>query len=296
MDIINRQKSYSEKSTGGQLYLVPTPIGNLQDTTVRCKEILALVDYIAAEDTRETKKLLSVYEISKPVISYHEHNKYKREQQLIDDLKAGKQIALVSDAGMPAISDPGYELVQAALAAGIPVIPLPGPNAALTALIASGLPTQHFLFIGFLDRNKKQRKNQLEPLVRLPYTIILYEAPHRLKQTLGDILSVMGNRKITLARELTKKFEEFIRTDVEQLLALTEQEQLKGECCLILEGNTDGTINNEDQNEQWWEHLTLKEHVEHYLHEGQSLKQASKQVAEERGQKSREVYQAYHQE
>lgn len=287
-----QQKSFSDNYKEGRLYLVPTPIGNLEDITFRSLRMLKEVDFIAAEDTRQTKKLCNYFEISTPLISYHEHNKQQSGKKIIDLLKEGKDVALVSDAGMPSISDPGYEIVVEALEERLYVVPMPGANAALTALIASGLVSQPFYFYGFLDRHKKEKKKELDKLLRLQDTIILYESPHRLKDTLTAMLEVLGDRQIVVSRELTKKFEEFTRGRISEVLALLGDQAVKGECCLILEGNKEEI---QDAGEAWWQTLSLQEHVEHYMKEGtHSSKDAIKQVAKERELPKREVYQAFH--
>nr|WP_139364810.1 16S rRNA (cytidine(1402)-2'-O)-methyltransferase [Sutcliffiella halmapala] len=287
-----QQNSFSEKYTDGRLYLVPTPIGNLEDITYRSLRMLKEVDYIAAEDTRQTKKLCNYFEITTPLISYHEHNKQPSGTKIMALLKEGKDVALVSDAGMPSISDPGYELVVEALNDQFYVVPLPGANAALTALIASGLVSQPFYFYGFLDRQKKEKKKELEKLKKMQDTIILYESPHRLKDTLTLMEEILGDRSIVVSRELTKKFEEFTRGRISEVSALYEEQGVKGECCLIIEGNTEEDKTEEDA---WWQDLSLQEHVEHYIKgESYSSKEAIKQVAMERELPKREVYQAYH--
>lgn len=287
-----QQNSFSDNYKEGRLYLVPTPIGNLEDITFRSLRMLKEVDFIAAEDTRQTKKLCNYFEISTPLISYHEHNKQQSGKKIIELLKEGKDVALVSDAGMPSISDPGYEIVVEALEERLYVVPMPGANAALTALIASGLVAQPFYFYGFLDRHKKEKKKELDKLLRMQDTIILYESPHRLKDTLTAMLEVLGDRRIVVSRELTKKFEEFTRGRISEVLDLLGDQAVKGECCLILEGNNEEIL---DEVETWWQTLSLQEHVEHYMKEGSySSKDAIKQVAKERELPKREVYQAFH--
>jgi len=285
------QKSF-EQTDMGKLYLVPTPIGNLEDMTFRSVRTLQEVDLIAAEDTRNTQKLLNHFDISVPQTSFHEHNFRERVPELIEKMRQGLQIAQVSDAGMPSISDPGYELTKAAIEAGIPVIPLPGASAGLTALIASGLIPQPFFFYGFLPRKKNEQLNELENLNKRMETIILYESPHRLKATLKNILSVTGpERRITLARELTKRYEEFLRGTVAEAVEWTEQNEIRGEFCILLEGNPEEP---EAENEEW-RNWTLKEHTEHLMDEkGLSSKDAIKEVAQTRGIKKREVYSEYH--
>ncbi|GAB1786847.1 MULTISPECIES: 16S rRNA (cytidine(1402)-2'-O)-methyltransferase [Priestia] len=285
------QKSYDVSNERGVLYLVPTPIGNLEDMTFRAIRILKEVDYIAAEDTRQTKKLCNHFEIDTPITSYHEHNKHTKSEQLLSDLDGEKNIALVSDAGMPCISDPGYELVVAAVKKGYTVVPLPGPNAALTALIASGLPTGQFYFYGFLNRNKKQRKEQLQELQYIKESMIFYEAPHRLKETLKSIEEILGNRSIVLCRELTKRYEEFLRGSVLEAIEWTNATDIRGEFCLILEGTNEEAP---DESHLWWEQLTIIEHVDHYVEEGLSNKEAIKQVAKDRDVSKRDIYSEYH--
>ncbi|MGN7858810.1 16S rRNA (cytidine(1402)-2'-O)-methyltransferase [Bacillus sp. 22483] len=286
------QKSFDGQSEMGILYLVPTPIGNLEDMTFRAIQTLKDVDYIAAEDTRQTKKLCHVYEIDTPLTSYHEHNKDSSGHKLIEWLKEGKNIALVSDAGLPTISDPGAEVVRDFTNIGGYVIPLPGANAALTALIASGIAPQPFFFYGFLDRQKKEKKKQLEALKKRQETIIFYEAPHRLKETLTVMKEVWGNRNIAITRELTKKFEEFIRGDLEYALTWVTEQQIRGEFCLVVQGNDQ---NEEELNEEaWWNSLSEKEHVIHYIEEGLTSKEAIKRTAVERGVPKRTIYDAYH--
>jgi 16S rRNA (cytidine1402-2'-O)-methyltransferase len=288
-----KQKSFENEQEKGILYLVPTPIGNLEDMSMRAIRILKEADLIAAEDTRNTKKLCNYFEIDTPVISYHEHNKQISGEKLIGKLKEGAKIALVSDAGMPTISDPGNELVTAATENHLTVVPLPGANAALTALIASGLTTQPFYFYGFLDRQKKSKRKELEQLSTITATLILYESPHRLKETLHIIEEVLGNRSIVLCRELTKKFEEFIRGTVSELKEWSSSEEIRGEFCLIIEGATENT--GQIETNSWWQELSIEEHVEHYISvKGLPSKEAIKVVAKDRGINKREVYQAYH--
>jgi 16S rRNA (cytidine1402-2'-O)-methyltransferase len=287
-----QQKSFAEQNGCGTLYIVPTPIGNLEDITFRALRVLKEVDMIAAEDTRQTKKLLNHFEITTPVVSYHEHNKYVSGKKIVEWLQEGKNIALVSDAGMPAISDPGYDLVVAAIEEKCPVVPLPGANAALTALVASGLPTNHFYFFGFLDRTKKEKKKQLEALKHVRDTMIFYEAPHRLEETLSVIYEVLGNRTVVLCRELTKRFEEFIRGDMNEIIEWVKNNDIRGEFCIILEG----TKESEDAEDEWWHTLSITEHVDYYINEKKlSSKEAIKQTAKDRNVPKREIYQEYHQ-
>ncbi|MER2115169.1 MAG: 16S rRNA (cytidine(1402)-2'-O)-methyltransferase, partial [Solibacillus isronensis] len=265
---MNSQKS-SQHEQGSCLYLVATPIGNLEDMTMRALRILKEVDIIAAEDTRNTKKLCNYFDIQTPLISYHEHNIEVGGEKLLGYLQEGKSIALVSDAGLPCISDPGADIVVKAIAEGFAVVPIPGANAALTALIASGLSPQPFYFFGFLKRSKKERREQLEKLSKREETLIFYEAPHRLKETLKDLQLVLGNRKITLARELTKKFEEFLRGTIEEAIIWASENEIRGEFCIVLEGNTSGEI--EDEEEAYWTTMSLDEHVTYIIEETQQL-------------------------
>ena len=287
------QKSF-EQTEGGSLYLIPTPIGNLEDMTFRGVRLLQEVDLIASEDTRTTQKLLNHYEIKTPQISFHEHNTQERISQLIKKLETGMMIAQVSDAGMPSISDPGHELVVACIQAGIPVIPLPGANAGLTALIASGISPQPFYFFGFLPRKKKDQLIALEELNHRPETIILYESPHRLKEVLKNMSTVFGmERRIVCCRELTKRYEEFIRGTIEEAIDWSMTNEIRGEFCLIIEGNSLGTLLAEEDTS--WEILSLKEHVDLMINDNEfTSKDAIKEVAKLRGLKKQEVYAAFH--
>ena len=285
------QKSFDQATGQGTLFIVPTPIGNLEDITIRSLNTLKSVDIIAAEDTRNTKKLLNHFEITQSLISYHEHNQSQRESMLLEKLKEGNDVALVSDAGMPAISDPGNQIVQAAVREQIAVVVLPGANAALCALVGSGLDTTHFYFYGFLPRKKKDRKAAFDFLLRIPDTILLYESPYRLAETLQDIKENLGNRQVSIARELTKRFEEYIRGSVQEVQEWLETGMVKGEFCIVIDGNDD--VNDPDAN--WWEELSVEEHVQFIIkNEQTSSKDAIKQVSIERNIPKREVYQAYH--
>ncbi|WP_342470707.1 16S rRNA (cytidine(1402)-2'-O)-methyltransferase [Ureibacillus sp. FSL K6-3587] len=287
----SQKSSLHEQS--GCLYLVATPIGNLEDITLRALRILKEVDIIAAEDTRNTKKLLSYYDISTPLVSYHEHNQEQAGEKILQWLGEGKTVALVSDAGMPCISDPGADIVRKAVEADFAVVPIPGANAALTALIASGLSPQPFYFFGFLHRSSKERKKQLSLLKNRKETLIFYEAPHRLQDTLKDMEVVLGNRNIVLARELTKKFEEFLRGTVEEAVQWTKDNEVRGEFCIIIEGSQDGEESEDEA--PYWSNMTIKEHVELLMKEKQlTSKEAIKEVAKLRGIPKREVYQEYH--
>ncbi|MEH7440102.1 16S rRNA (cytidine(1402)-2'-O)-methyltransferase [Neobacillus drentensis] len=286
-----QQKSFENEENKGILYLVPTPIGNLEDMSFRAIRILKEADLIAAEDTRNTKKLCNYFEINTPIVSYHEHNKETSGEKLILKVQQGLKVALVSDAGMPAISDPGYELVTAAINEQVTVVPLPGANAALTSLIASGIVCQPFYFYGFLHRGKKDKRAELDLLKRQTATIIFYESPHRLKETLAVLLEVLGNRNIAVCRELTKKYEEFIRGTLEEVIEWAHKDEIRGEFCIIVEGTKEEV--EEDTN--WWEALSIEEHVNHYMSvENISSKDAIKQTAKDRGLNKREVYQVYH--
>ena len=221
----------------GILYLVPSPIGNLQEVSPRAKEVLSYVDYIACEDTRNTSKLLTLLNISKKCFSCHEHNEASSSSKIIDDLLEGKSIAYLSDAGYPCISDPGYLLVKKAIGNNVVVVPLSGPNAFLNALVGSGIDTSHFVFYGFLDSKETAREKELNELKDFPFTLIFYEAPHRINETLNSMYQVFGNRNVCIARELTKKFEEFIRSDLKTLVE--EKRDYIGELVIIVEKNSD---------------------------------------------------------
>lgn len=286
------QKS-SQHEQGSCLYLVATPIGNLEDITARALRILKEVDMIAAEDTRNTKKLCNYFDIQTPLVSYHEHNLEQGGEKILTLLREGKSVALVSDAGLPCISDPGADIVVKAIEEDFAVVPIPGANAALTALIASGLTPQPFYFFGFLNRTKKERRKQLEAIARREETIIFYEAPHRLKDTLKDLDSVLGNRKIVLARELTKKFEEFLRGTISEALVWTDEMEVRGEFCIIIEGNPNGQA--DEIEDAYWSSLSVVEHIDHLINEKElNSKDAIKEVAKIRGLAKRDVYQQYH--
>ncbi|WP_209125709.1 16S rRNA (cytidine(1402)-2'-O)-methyltransferase [Alkalihalobacillus sp. BA299] len=286
-----QQKSFEDKEKLGNLYLVPTPIGNLEDMTFRAIRILKEVDIIAAEDTRQTKKLCLHFEIETKLISYHDHNKRGSGEKLLQVLKEGREVALVSDAGTPAISDPGFELVVECINAGISVIPLPGANAAITALIASGLDTQHFYYYGFLNRHKKERKKELERLKNIQVPIIFYESPHRLEDMLNHLFELFGDRKIAICREITKRYEEFIRGTLSEVLEWCHASQVRGEFCIIVDGASEVINENEDV---WWSNLTINEHVEYYIEKQMTSKEAIKEVAKERHVPKREVYAEFH--
>lgn len=290
--MITSQKS-AEKTDSGKLFIVGTPIGNLEDMTFRAVRILQEADYIAAEDTRNTIKLCNYFDIHTQMISYHEHNTRVAGEKIIELLQQGKDIAIVSDAGMPCISDPGADLVEWAIEQGIAVVSVPGPNAAVTALVASGIMPQPFLFFGFLSRQKKELKAQLGKLQRYEETLLFYEAPHRLKQTLRGLEEQFGGeRKIVMARELTKRFEELLRGTVAEAIEWAESHDVRGEFCLVVEGNQD--VQNEVE-VAWWTDLSIKEHVGRLIEEKNlRSKDAIKEVAETREVSKRDVYQAYH--
>lgn len=269
----------------GNLYLVATPIGNLEDITLRALRILKEVDYIAAEDTRNTLKLLNHFEIKKPMISNHRHNEENREDVLINMLKEGKNIAVVSDAGTPGISDPGEVIVKRAIEENINVVPIPGACAAINALIASGLDTKEFVFVGFLPLNKKLRKEKLDEIKNERRTCIVYEAPHKMKESLKDLKDVLENRKIVLARELTKIHEEFIRGNIDEIIE--KSENLKGEMILIIEGNS------EIKSENILNNLSLDEHYMVYEKQGISKKDIIKKIAKDRDVAKNEIYQYF---
>lgn len=272
----------------GILYLCATPIGNLQDMTFRVLDTLKEADLIAAEDTRNSIKLLNHFEIKTPMTSYHEFNKYEKAETLIEQLKSGKNIALITDAGTPAISDPGEVLVRRAKEEGIIVTSLPGACAAITALTISGLPTRRFIFEGFLPSEKKERKAVLENLKNEERTIILYEAPHHLKGTLKELEEYLGDRQITLCRELTKKFEEAPCMTIPGARQFYEEHDPKGEYVLVISG-ADPNLKKEEQIRAF-EEMTLEEHMQMYLDEGLDRKEAMKKVAADRGVSKREIY------
>ncbi len=291
---MNIQRSFTNEKRG-VLYLVATPIGNLDDITIRALQTLREADVIACEDTRQTRKLLTHFQIDKRTVSYHEHNKAASGSGLLQWLTEGKTIALVSDAGLPAISDPGADLVRDAVAAGFPVIPVPGANAALTALIASGLPTDKFVFAGFLPREKKERQAELERLGRYPETLLFYEAPHRIQKTLEAMREAWGERQAVLARELTKRYEEFARGSLSELIEWLEESDIRGEFVIVVAGASLSDSEREpDEAMLWWHDLGIEEHVTHYLERGYTKKEALKLAAEDRGLPRREVYNQYH--
>lgn len=269
----------------GILYVVATPIGNLEDITLRAIKVLQQVDLIAAEDTRHTLKLLNHLEISKPLISYHRHNEEIKTEVLIGKLMEGQNIALVSDAGTPGICDPGEVVIKKCIEEGITVIPIPGACAMINALIASGVDTKEFTFLGFLPLHKKLRKEKLEEIQKSQKTVILYEAPHKLQTTLKDLSVFLEDRQIVLARELTKIHEEFIRGTVKEIMERAES--LKGEMVLMIEGN------HEIEIEKSFENLSLEEHYKLYEQQGISKKEIIKKIAKDRGLSKNDVYQEF---
>lgn len=274
----------------GTLYLCATPIGNLGDVSARCIEILNSVDLIAAEDTRRTLQLLNHFEITKPLTSYHEHNKHEKGNYIISLLKEGKNVAQVSDAGTPAISDPGEDLVKLCIENNITVTSVPGPVAGISALILSGLSTARYSFEGFLSVNKRHRAEHLESLKNDTHTLIFYEAPHKLKNTLSDMKKYFGEtRRLAIARELTKLHEEVLRFTIGEAIQYYNEVAPRGEYVLVVEGATKAI-----QEEQWWEALSVIEHIEKYIAEGISSKEAIKKVATDRGLPKREIYNEYH--
>jgi len=273
----------------GKLMLCATPIGNLQDITLRVLETLREADLIAAEDTRNSMKLLRAYEIDTPMTSYHEYNKIEKAKYLISQMKEGKTVALITDAGTPAISDPGEELVRMCRENQITVTSLPGASACITALTLSGLHTRRFCFEGFLPSDKKEKKEILEELKEESRTIILYEAPHRLVCTLTELLEALGNRRLTLCRELTKKFETVLPATFEEALSCYEDEEPRGEYVLVIEGKS--LADKKREKAAGWQQIGIREHMELYEQEGMDRKEAMKKVAADRGISRREVYQ-----
>lgn len=273
----------------GKLYLCATPIGNLEDITLRVLRTLKEVDLIAAEDTRNSIRLLNHFEIKTPMTSYHEHNKIEKAYQLVSLMEEGKNIALITDAGTPGISDPGEDLVRICYAKGIEVTSLPGAAACITALTMSGQKTRRFSFEAFLPRDKKERDEVLEEIKEDTRTLIIYEAPHHLKKTLRELYDTLGERNITICRELTKKFEEKLPMALSQALSYYEEKEPRGEYVLIIEGKDREEIKKHKQAQ--WEDMSLEEHMVLYEKEGMSRKDAMKAVAKDRGISKREVYQ-----
>lgn len=273
----------------GKLYLCATPIGNLEDMTYRVIRTLQEVDLIAAEDTRNSIKLLNHFEIKTPMTSYHEYNKIEKGKKLVEKLQAGVNIALITDAGTPGISDPGEELVKMCYESGIEVTSLPGAAACITALTLSGLSTRRFAFEAFLPTDKKEKQEVLKELASETRTMILYEAPHRLIKTLKELYNTVGNRKITVCRELTKKHETAFATTLEEAISYYEDNEPKGECVLVLEGKSRTEIREEEISR--WEEMCVEEHMEYYMSQGIEKKEAMKRVAKDRGVGKRDIYQ-----
>lgn len=281
------QRSFKDTSSYGKLYLVATPIGNLQDTSTRMLETLEKVDYIAAEDTRNTGRLLDYFDISTKLISFHDHNSRARIPEIIALLKEGYDLAQVSDAGLPCISDPGHDLVKAAIAEKIIVVSVPGPSAGISALIASGLAPQPHIFFGFLPRKKGQQKDFFESKKAYPETQIFYESPHRVKSTLENMLEVYGDRQVVLVRELTKIYEEYQRGLISELLEAIGDEPLKGECLLIVDGAS------EEKAEKSEEELLAE--IDFLIETGSQKSKAIKEVARKYGLNKSDLYSTYHQ-
>ena len=273
----------------GKLYLCATPIGNLEDITLRVLRTLKEADLIAAEDTRHSIKLLNHFDIKTPMTSYHEFNKVEKARYLVDKMREGTNVALITDAGTPGISDPGEELVRQCYEAGIEVTSLPGPAACITALTISGMATRRFAFEAFLPSDKKEKQVIFEELKKETRTIILYEAPHRLVRTLSELLENLGDRRISVCRELTKTHETVFRTTVSEALSYYETEEPRGECVLVIEGKSRMEIQQEQ--ERSWEAVSIEEHMKRYLDGGTDKKEAMKLVAKDRGMKKRDVYQ-----
>lgn len=282
------QKSFKTQKETGTLYLVPTPIGNLQDMTYRAVAVLGEVDFICAEDTRNTGILLKHFDISTKQISFHEHNAYEKIPDLIELLKEGKNLAQVSDAGMPSISDPGHDLVKEAIKQDITVVSLPGASAGITGLIASGIAPQPHLFFGFLPRKSGQQKAFFQEKVTYPETQIFYESPFRVADTLANMLTVYGNRQVVLVRELTKLYEEYQRGSISEVLSFLEEHPLKGECLLIVEGYNPDHVNQEDEE---IDPITL---VKEEIAAGEKPNAAIKRIAKKYKLNRQELYQAYH--
>lgn len=274
----------------GTLYLCATPIGNLEDMTFRCVRILKEVDLIAAEDTRNSIKLLNHFDIHTPMTSYHEYNKIAKAHTLIEHLENGEDIALITDAGTPGISDPGEELVAMCQEAGITVTAVPGAAACITALTISGLSTRRFAFEAFLPTDKKERQAVLNELTEETRTMIIYEAPHRLVRTLEFLLATLGDRRIRICRELTKKHETVFATTISAAVEYYKEQEPKGECVLVIEGKSRQEQIEEER--QKWEEMSIQEHMDYYMNQGIQKKEAMKMVAKDRGVGKRDIYQA----
>lgn len=278
----------SEENKQGKLYLCATPIGNLEDITYRVVRILKEVDIIGAEDTRNSVKLLNHFEIKTPMTSYHEFNKYDKAKQLVQMMLNGKNVAIITDAGTPGISDPGEEVVRQCYEAGIEVSSLPGAAACVTALTMSGQKTRRFCFEAFLPSDKKEKSTVLEELKNETRTIVIYEAPHRLVRTLKELRDALGNRSITLCRELTKKYEEADKTTIDGAIEKYNEKEPKGEFVLVIEGKSQEEIKEEKRKQ--WEDMSIEEHMEYYVNQGNDKKAAMKLVAKDRGVSKRDIY------
>ena len=276
----------------GILYLCATPIGNLEDMTFRCIRVLKEVNLIAAEDTRNSIKLLNHFEIKTPMTSYHEYNKIEKGHKLVEKLLEGQDIALITDAGTPGISDPGEELVRMCQEAGVTVTAVPGPAACITALTISGLPTRRFAFEAFLPTDKKERQMILDEMKEETRTMIVYEAPHRLLKTLKLLQETLGNRRISICRELTKRHETVFATTIEEAISHYEVNEPKGECVMVIEGKSFEEIKAKEQAR--WEEMSIPEHMEYYEKQGVDHKEAMKKVAKDRGISKRDVYKELH--
>ena len=272
----------------GKLYLVPTPIGNLKDITLRALEVLQEVDIVAAEDTRQSLKLLNHFNIKKTLISYHQHNEQGKSENIIEQIKEGKNIAIISDAGTPGISDPGSVIVLKCIEQNIAFEVLPGATAITTALVYSGLDTTKFIFRGFLPRENKERKPIIDDLINRTETLILYESPHRLLNTLEFLYENVGNRKISMCRELTKLYEEIIRLNLNEAIEYYRQNSPRGEYVLVIEGKSKQEIDKEEKAK--WDKLTIEEHIQKYMDEGINKKDAMKKVAKDRDMSKSEIY------
>lgn len=272
----------------GKLYLVPTPIGNLKDITLRALEVLQSVDIVAAEDTRQSLKLLNHFNIKKTLISYHKYNEQGKSEDIIRQVKEGKNIAIISDAGTPGISDPGSVIVSKCIEQNIEFVVLPGATAITTALVYSGLDTTKFIFRGFLPRENKERKPIIDDLINRSETLIFYEAPHRLLSTLEFLYENIGNRKISMCRELTKLYEEIIRLTLEQAIEYYKQNSPRGEYVLVIEGKSKEAIDKDERAK--WDSLTIEEHIQKYMDDGINKKDAMKVVAKDRNMPKSEIY------
>lgn len=277
-----------EEVSVGKLYMVPTPIGNLKDITLRALEVLKNVDLIAAEDTRQTLKLLNHFEIKKPLISYHQHNEKIKGEEIVQRLKKGENIALVSDAGSPGISDPGSVIVKMCIEETLDFEVLPGATAVTTALVYSGLDTSAFIFKGFIPRDKKEKAKLVKELKDRKETLIFYEAPHRIKETLNFLLQSFGDRKVSVCRELTKLHEEILRMNLSEAIQHYQNHSPRGEYVLVLQGKSQEEIDKEE--EALWQDLTIEEHIKKYMETGLSKKEAVKIVAKDRGVSKSEIY------